>query len=117
MNRLFANVEIKGSLRFTQELLMEGKIEGDVTSNGNLIIGEKSVVKGTVKTGSVTVFGRVEGDIIVQDRCELKATASVVGNISAKTFSIEEGAAFSGRAQVQKTPQPAGNTHGRRKAA
>lgn len=117
MNRLFANVEVKGSLSFSKELLLEGKIEGDVTSSGHLIIGENAIVKGTVKTGSVTVFGSVEGGIIVQDRCELKATASVVGNISAKTFSIEEGATFNGRAQVQKTPQPAGNSHGRRKAA
>ncbi|MBE2287037.1 MAG: polymer-forming cytoskeletal protein [Prosthecobacter sp.] len=116
MNRLFANVEIKGSLKFSQQLLLEGRIEGDVTSNGHLVIGEKAVVKGTVQTGSALVFGSVEGDIIVQDRCEVKTTAIVVGNISAKTLSIEEGATFSGRASVTQTSKPAEKSHDRRNA-
>jgi cytoskeletal protein CcmA (bactofilin family) len=115
MNSLFANVEIKGSLKFSQQLLLEGRIEGDVTG-GHLIIGEKAVVKGIVKTRSVVVVGSVEGDIIVQDRCEIKATAIVAGNISAEILSIEEGAIFNGRARVQKNSKQTGKHHDRRHA-
>lgn len=117
MNNLFANVEIKGSLSFSQELLMEGRIEGDVTSSAPFIIGEQGFIKGTVKTRSVIVHGHVEGDITVQERCEVKASATVVGNITAATFSIEEGATFCGRAQVRQTVPATGNSLKHQRAA
>jgi cytoskeletal protein CcmA (bactofilin family) len=101
MNQLFAHVEIKGTLTFSQELLLEGRVEGDVTSTGPLIIGEKGFVKGTVTTRSVVVCGHVEGNITVQERCEVKSTATVQGNITAATLVIEAGATFCGRSQVR----------------
>lgn len=104
MNQLFAHVEIKGSVTFSQELLMEGRVEGDVTSTGPLIIGEKAFVKGKVTTRSVVVCGHVEGNITVQERCEVKSTATVLGNITAATFVIEAGATFCGHSQVRTPP-------------
>ncbi len=109
MNKLFANVEIKGSLSLSQELLMEGKLEGDVTSTAPLTIGEEAFIKGTINTRSVVVFGHVEGNITVQERCDVKASATVMGNITAATFSIEEGATFCGHSLVRKTPPSSGN--------
>jgi cytoskeletal protein CcmA (bactofilin family) len=101
MNHLFANIEIQGSLTFSKELRMDGRIEGDVHSTGPLVIGEQAVIKGAVNTRSVIVHGRVEGNITVLERCEVKATAIVLGNITAATFSIEEGATFCGHSQVR----------------
>lgn len=104
MNHLFAHVEIKGSLTFSQELLLEGRVEGDISSSGTLIIGQQAFVKGTVTTRSVVVHGHVEGNISVQERCELKSTATVLGNITAATLAIEAEAAFCGRSQVPPSP-------------
>lgn len=100
MNQIYAHVEIKGSLTFSQELLMEGRVEGDVSSTAPLIIGEKAFVKGTISTRSVVVCGHVEGNITVQERCEVKSTATIFGNITASTFVIEAGASFCGRSRV-----------------
>ncbi|WP_395746973.1 polymer-forming cytoskeletal protein [Prosthecobacter sp.] len=104
MNNLFANVEIKGFLTFSQELLMEGRIEGDVSSTAPLTIGEHAFVKGTVNTRSVVVHGHVEGNITVQERCDVKSTATIIGNITAATFAIEAGATFCGHSQVKQAP-------------
>lgn len=101
MNQLYAHVEIKGSLTFSQDLLMEGRVLGDVFSTtASLIIGEEAFVQGTINTRSVIIAGRVEGDIHVQERCEVKSTATVLGNITSATFVIEAGASFCGRSQV-----------------
>jgi cytoskeletal protein CcmA (bactofilin family) len=100
MNHLFAHVEIKGSLTFSQELLMEGRVEGDIVSSAPLIIGQQAWVKGPVTTRSVIVHGHVEGNISVQERCELKSTATVLGNITAATLVIEAEATFRGRSKV-----------------
>ena len=59
---------------------------------------------GEIKTRSVTIFGRVQGNITVQDRCELKANAVLEGDIAAGTLAIEEGATFMGSSSVGKRP-------------
>lgn len=104
MNHLFAHVEIKGSLSFSRELLLDVRVEGDVSSPAPLIIGEKAFIKGTVNTHSVVVSGHVEGNITVQERCLVKSTATILGNITASTFAIEEGATFCGHSQVRMPP-------------
>lgn len=99
-NILSNDVEIIGNLQFSHDLIIDGKIEGEVNSDGNLTVGENATVKGEIKTKSVTVFGKVEGNITVSERCELKSQASLVGDIRAGKLSIEEGATFMGASTV-----------------
>lgn len=103
-NVLSSDVEIKGSIKFSHDLIIDGKIEGEVVSDGNLTIGENAVIKGELKTRGVTIFGKVEGNIHVTDRCELKSNAILIGDISAGTLSIEEGATFMGQSSVGRKP-------------
>ena len=106
-NVLANDVEIKGSIKFSHDLIIDGKIEGEVHSDGSLTVGENALIKGEIKTRSVTIFGKVEGNITVQERCELKTNAVLVGDIAAGTLAIEEGATFMGQSQVGKRPDGA----------
>lgn len=101
-NVLANDVEIKGSIKFSHDLIIDGKIEGEVSSDGALTVGENALIKGEIKTRAVTLFGKVEGNITVQERCELKSNAVLVGDVTAATLAIEEGATFLGRSQVGK---------------
>jgi len=74
-NTLAADVEIKGSIKFQNDLTVDGKIEGEILSNGVLTVGENAEIRGEIKTKSVTVFGKVHGNITVEERCELKSRA------------------------------------------
>lgn len=105
-NILSSDVEIKGSLKFSNDLVIDGKIEGEINSDGSLTVGENARVKGEIRTKSCTVFGKVEGNITVLDRCELKTTAELVGDVKAKTLSIEEGATFMGKSIVGASAAP-----------
>ncbi len=102
-NILSSDVEIKGSLKFSNDLIIDGRIEGEVTSDGSLTVGENALVIGEIRTKSVIVFGKVQGNITVTDRCELKSSATQEGDIVAGTMAIEEGASFSGRSSVGKS--------------
>lgn len=99
-NVLSSDVEIKGSVKFTNDLVVDGKIEGEITSDGNLTIGENARIKAEVKTATVIVYGKVHGNLTATDRVELKASAEVVGDIKAKTLAIEAGAIFVGKSTV-----------------
>lgn len=102
-NVLANDVEIKGSIKFSHDLIIDGKIEGEVISDGSLTVGENALIKGEVKTRSVIIFGKVEGNITVAERCELKSNAVLVGDIGAGTLAIEEGATFMGQSKVGKS--------------
>jgi cytoskeletal protein CcmA (bactofilin family) len=99
-NVLSSDVEIKGSVKFTNDLVVDGKIEGEITSDGNLTVGENARIKAEVKTATVIVYGKVHGNLTATERVELKASAEVVGDIKAKTLSIEAGAIFVGKSTV-----------------
>ena len=62
--------------------------------------GENADIRGEIKTKSVTVLGKVNGNITVGERCELKARAHLVGDLKAARLVIEEGATFVGKSEV-----------------
>ena len=112
-NLLSADVEIKGSIKFQNELIIDGKVEGEITSTGILTVGENAEIRGEIKTKSVTVLGKVHGNITVDERCELKGRAVLQGDLKAARLVIEDGATFVGKSEV--TPikggiKPAENT-------
>lgn len=99
-NVLSSDVEIKGTVKFTNDLVVDGKIEGEISSDGNLTVGENARLKAEIKTATVVVYGKVHGNITAADRVELKSSAEVVGDIKTKTLSIEAGAIFVGKSTV-----------------
>jgi cytoskeletal protein CcmA (bactofilin family) len=99
------NIEagIEGNVKFSGpvNLRLNGKFEGELETKGTLIIGEKADVKvKTLKGDTITIAGRVKGDIISSKRLELAATARVIGNIEAPILVIQEGAILKGDCQM-----------------
>src|SRR5215208_3972716 len=65
---LSSDVEIKGTIKFQKELLIDGRVEGDINSDGVLTVGENAEIHGEIKTKSITVYGKVHGNIMVGER-------------------------------------------------
>ena len=110
---LSSDVEIKGSIKFQKELLIDGKVEGEINSDGVLTIGENADIRGEIKTKSITVFGKVQGNITVAERCELKAKCTLQGDLKAARLVIEEGATFIGKSEVTSGTSPLKSVTGR----
>ena len=107
---LSSDVEIKGSIKFQKELLIDGKVEGEINSDGVLTIGENADIRGEIKTKSITVYGKVHGNITVAERCELKSKCTLQGDLKAARLVIEEGATFIGKSEVTSGTIPAKST-------
>ena len=99
-NTLASDVEIKGSIKFQNDLTIDGKVEGEIISPGTLTVGENAEIRGEIKTKAVTVFGKVHGNITVEERCELKSHAVLHGDLKAARLVIEDGATFVGKSEV-----------------
>jgi cytoskeletal protein CcmA (bactofilin family) len=107
---LSSDVEIKGSIKFQKELLIDGKVEGEINSDGVLTIGENADIRGEIKTKSITVYGKVQGNITVGERCELKSRCTLQGDLKAARLVIEEGATFIGKSEVTSGTGIGGNS-------
>src|SRR5690242_15019796 len=99
-NVLNSDVEIKGNLRFAGELTLEGKLEGEINSDGTLHLGDSAVVNGNINVGSVVVRGKNTCNINAKDKIEIKAKTELFGDIRATKLVIEEGITFVGRTDV-----------------
>jgi cytoskeletal protein CcmA (bactofilin family) len=110
---LSSDVEIKGSIKFQKGLLIDGKVEGDINSDGVLTVGENAEIRGEIKTKSITVYGKVHGNITVAERCELKSKCVLQGDLKAARLIIEEGATFIGKSEVTTGALPSRATPAR----
>jgi cytoskeletal protein CcmA (bactofilin family) len=100
-NSLAKDVEIKGSIKFVNEFVFDGNLEGEISSvDGVLTVGENADVRGEVKSKTVIVKGKVHGNITVQERCELHSRSQLIGDLKAARLIIEEGATFVGKSEV-----------------
>jgi cytoskeletal protein CcmA (bactofilin family) len=110
-NVLNSDVELKGVLKFSGELIFDGKIEGDITSDGTLSLGDNAVVKGNIDVGSVEVRGKINGNIAAKEKIDIKAKTELFGDIRSPKLAVEEGVTFVGKIEVNPnkvapTPPP-----------
>ena len=99
-NVLGPDVEVKGSLKFSGELTFEGKLEGDILSEGVLTLGDSAVINGNINAQSVVVRGKVNGNISAKEKIDIKAKSEMFGDIRAAKLAIEEGVTFVGKTEV-----------------
>jgi cytoskeletal protein CcmA (bactofilin family) len=89
-------VSFTGELKFINSLRIDGKFDGKIISNDELIIGEKGEINAEIEVGIVSISGSVKGTIKAKDKVELLPSARVHANIVTKHLVISEGALFNG---------------------
>ncbi len=99
-NILNSDVEIKGNLRFSGELTFDGKLDGEVHTEGVLALGDSAVINGNINAQSVVVRGKVNGNVNAKEKIEIKSRAELFGDIRATKLVIEEGVTYVGKTEV-----------------
>lgn len=87
---------IKGNLRVNGFIRIDGDIDGNLETNGNVIIGESARVRGNLSAKSVIIGGIIFGNITTKENVKLLTTSAVIGNIISKKTVIENNAFFQG---------------------
>lgn len=90
-------ITFKGELSGEEDLLILGRVEGNIDLKGNhLTIGSQGVIKANVIARTITVEGSVEGDIVASEHIAIKSASQVKGNLKAERVTLEDGAKFRG---------------------
>jgi cytoskeletal protein CcmA (bactofilin family) len=95
-------ITFKGELTGEEDLMIQGRVEGTIDLKGNhLTIGKQGVVKANLMAKTITIEGTVEGDLIGQERIEIKSSSNVKGNLIAARVTLEDGAKFRGSIDME----------------
>jgi cytoskeletal protein CcmA (bactofilin family) len=103
-----AGTEIRGDIRFTGRLHIDGKIEGAIRGEGAqamLTLSEQASVIGEVQAPHIVVNGEINGDVTASERLELASNARIEGNVHYKVLEMSAGARINGK-MVHRTEPP-----------
>lgn len=86
--------EIKGNIISNGDFRIDGKVEGNITTAGKLILGKEGIIKGNVNCGNADFEGKFTGKLYCTGTLSLKSTAEIEGEVYLEKLSIEPGAVF-----------------------
>ncbi|GJL65793.1 MAG: hypothetical protein NPIRA05_07640 [Nitrospirales bacterium] len=89
-------VEFKGEIYYEGSVQIDGNMDGQIHTNGVLLVGEQAVISAKVNAGSVISKGKVNGDIVANKQVQLLSTAIMDGSLKTPELSMEIGVVFNG---------------------
>jgi cytoskeletal protein CcmA (bactofilin family) len=105
--RLGASIQIKGEVTGAEDLQIDGIVEGPIRIKGHeLTVGPAAQLTSEIHAGDVVAFGKIMGNVHARGRVDIKKDGSITGDISSARISIEDGAYFKGRIEIDPTKAP-----------
>lgn len=99
--RLGSSLQIKGEIIGSENLQIDGIVEGPISLDGHeLIVGSTAQLNSEIHAGEVFVYGKVVGNVRARGRVEITKDGSITGDIACARISIEDGAHFKGRIEI-----------------
>ncbi len=100
LNSLVQGTFVEGKLKATNDIRVDGTINGELFCDAKVIIGPSGVVEGTVKCTNAVIEGRFKGNLTVKELLNIRESAKVVGEVSYGKLVVQSGAVISGSYKV-----------------
>ena len=97
---LSKNVRIEGEIQGPENLHVEGYLKGAVELSGDIFIGNTGIVEADVEAKNIVIQGEVNGNVKAHRQLEIHPTRKLVGDCTAASIDIKEGAVFEGRSNM-----------------
>jgi cytoskeletal protein CcmA (bactofilin family) len=94
--------KINGKLFFDGPTTIEGDVEGEITGQANITIGQQATVKGKIAAASLVVQGKVMADVQAEKKLDIQPPGSVVGDVTTQSLVIGDGAVLEGHVSMRK---------------
>lgn len=99
-------VVFKGTITYNGTVRIDGTLEGEIHTDGVLLVGEDAVLNAKVTAGTVVCKGKITGDIHAREKMKLRAPAVINGGLTTPMLSMEEGVLFNGTLEMEQQVQP-----------
>src|ERR1700739_806905 len=99
--RLGSSLQIKGEITGSEDLQIDGIVDGPIFLDGHaLTVGSTAQLNSEIHAGEVVVYGKTVGNVDARGRVEITKDGSIIGDIFCARISIEDGAHFKGRIEI-----------------
>jgi cytoskeletal protein CcmA (bactofilin family) len=95
-------VVFKGTITYHGTVRIDGTLEGEINTEGVLLVGEEAVITAKVTAGTIVCKGKITGDIHAKEKMKLRAPAMIEGGITTPMLSMEEGVMFNGTLEMEQ---------------
>lgn len=95
------DIIVRGEIEGSEVLLVEGRVEGTVRLDSELVVGQSGRVSAEVNAVALTIEGEFDGTAACSDIVTLVAGCHGTGELKAPRIVIEEGAVFTGRLNME----------------
>lgn len=95
-----AGVKLTGALRDHNDIMVFGRVEGEVASESNVFVGETAFIKGPISAKAITVSGKILGSVEGKEKIEIDPTGFINGSITTKELIVKSGATFIGKSTM-----------------
>ena len=95
-------VSFKGVITYNGTVRIDGQLDGEIHTEGVLIVGEEAVLTAKITAGTVVCKGKITGDISAREKVKLRAPAVVNAGVKAPLLSMEEGVVFNGHLEMSQ---------------
>jgi cytoskeletal protein CcmA (bactofilin family) len=103
---LAKGVHLKGEIRVEGTVRIDGRLEGEIHTKGQVIVGEDGLVQGLVSAGTVVSSGRIKATIKAVERVQLLKSAILIGEVHTPVLIMEDGAKMQGTTDMGVTAWP-----------
>jgi cytoskeletal protein CcmA (bactofilin family) len=93
--------KISGKLLFEGPVRIDGQVDGEISANDTVVIGETAVVTAHLKAPSVVIAGKISSDVSAAKRLEIRPTAKISGNLTTPVLVVHAGALFEGHCTMK----------------
>lgn len=99
---ILAGISFSGDIKGTHDLFLNGSIDGTVTLNSRLFVGQTGKLKGEVEAESIIIEGEVEGTMTATERIEIRDGGKCIGDVFSPSVMISDKAFFEGRVSMNR---------------
>ena len=96
-------VEFKGVISYQGSVQIDGKLDGEIHTEGTLLVGEQAVITAKVNAGSVISRGEIKGDIVAKEKVQLLSSAVMEGSLNTPQLSMENGVILNGSVEMKSS--------------
>lgn len=97
------SVQVNGDIAGKTDLRIAGKVYGNVSIDGELILEKLAIIEGDVKCGAAILAGVIKGNVDCKSKLVLQDNAKIIGNVKAEQLIINEGAILQGNCDMNES--------------
>ena len=101
-------VSFKGVISYHGTIRIDGTLDGEIHTEGTLLVGEEAVLNAKVTAGTIVCKGQITGDIVAREKITLRAPAVINAGVDTPMMSMEDGVVFNGTIEMSPKPKTAG---------